>query len=1113
MKKTALITGINGQTGSYLAELLLKKGYEVHGIIRRSSSFNTKKIDHIFDKLNLHYGDVTDPISTANLISKIQPDEIYNMAAQSISSDSLCPIMAANKISYRTIEDLWNEQIKKKKNVCVETVGGIDIEVINLTKTSQLKALGYTNGAGSWFKIKQISRHKFKGQIVEMTQKFGSIKVTPNHSILDVSQKCRMPIENPWLLNVRKLNYVSCRKKDEHILKIQGKYEQDEEHFWLYQSGNLGKIKKNLNCEELKAYLRFIGAFIAEGHTTYNKANNSYFVGISEQNKEWLEGVEQDLKKFSYGNTCFVRHKKDGHDDVWELQVKSRALYAHLREVCGKNSHSKKMPDFIFQMDKTMIREMFVKMIEGDGCYRKEDGAFRYTTASYKLACQFSLLLTLLGYEYTVHEENNEKYGKSWMFRQCFFYQYNQGERGKKIKFVDYDDYVYDISVEEVENFATGVGNIVVHNSHVQVSFEVPYYTGQVDALGTLNILEAVKNHSPQSKILQASTSELFGKVVETPQSETTPFYPRSPYGVAKLYGYWITKNYRESYDLYACNSICFNHECISSNTPLILKNNKTGLITIKTIEFVRKVREKASKEQWLINDLQIWDGDSFVDIKCITGTKSKKRIDKSDDLYCKITNTRHGVVETTNHHNMFLKDETKTAAKNIKVGDKMLHKPFPIVDEITAISKEEAIFIGMMVGDGYVSINDGKGQFTNKNKEYIKMIDDLWRRVACGYTTFKMYKKTEKTYADCGQTKLNGNSEYLKKLRSEIYTKDGQKKVPDIILNASHDIKIAFLQGYNYCDGLKSNPCAYEFKNFKTKSAVLALGLIYLIQTTTNQDYNITFEEDEEYYGYYSVNFLSPREDKIQKRDKTQEMLNAGIDPKTISKQVSSNVKTILKVKNSTSGFDKSYLKKDSDEVKKTIYHKHQPFAVYDIETSSGRFMAGVGNIVVSNSPRRGLTFVTRKITSELVKIKCGEDKILRLGNMDAKRDWGHAAEYAEAMYLMLQQDKPDDFVIATGEMHSVRECVELASKHLGFDIEWTGEGINEKGYDKNTGQLLVEIDPKYFRPAEVDLLLGNPAKAKEKLGWEAKTKFEDLIKEIVESDLEQYKKTGKIE
>jgi GDPmannose 4,6-dehydratase len=334
------------------------------------------------------------------------------------------------------------------------------------------------------------------------------------------------------------------------------------------------------------------------------------------------------------------------------------------------------------------------------------------------------LLLTLLGYEYTVHEENNEKYGKSWRFRQCFFYQYNQGEQGKKIKFVDYDDYVYDISVEEVENFATGVGNIVVHNSHVQVSFEVPYYTGQVDALGTLNILEAVKNHSPQSKILQASTSELFGKVVETPQSETTPFYPRSPYGVAKLYGYWITKNYRESYDLYACNSICFNHE-----------------------------------------------------------------------------------------------------------------------------------------------------------------------------------------------------------------------------------------------------------------------------------------------------------------------------------------------------------------------------------------------------SPRRTPTFVTRKITSELVKIKCGEDKILRLGNMDAKRDWGHAKEYAEAMCLILQQDKPDDFVIATGKMHSVRECVELASGYLGFDIEWVGKGINEKGYDKNTGQLLVEIDPKYFRPAEVDLLLGNPAKAKEKLGWEAKIKFEDLIKEIVESDLDQYKKTGKIE
>jgi len=272
------------------------------------------------------------------------------------------------------------------------------------------------------------------------------------------------------------------------------------------------------------------------------------------------------------------------------------------------------------------------------------------------------------------------------------------------------------IQPDEIYNLAA--------QSHVQVSFEIPYYTGQVDAIGTLNILEAIKNHCPKAKFYQASTSELFGKVQETPQNENTPFYPRSPYGVAKLYGYWIVKNYREAYNLFACNGILFNHE-----------------------------------------------------------------------------------------------------------------------------------------------------------------------------------------------------------------------------------------------------------------------------------------------------------------------------------------------------------------------------------------------------SPRRGLTFVTRKITSELVRIKYGEKKTLRLGNLDAKRDWGHAREYVDGMWRMLQLDVPEDFVLATGKFYSVREFVELAAHYLEYEIEWKGEGINEKGYDKDSGKLLIEIDPKYFRPTEVDLLLGDATKAKEKLNWEPKTEFKNLVEEIIKSDIEQLVNHGKIE
>ncbi len=153
--------------------------------------------------------------------------------------------------------------------------------------------------------------------------------------------------------------------------------------------------------------------------------------------------------------------------------------------------------------------------------------------------------------------------------------------------------------------------------------------------------------------------------------------------------------------------------------------------------------------------------------------------------------------------------------------------------------------------------------------------------------------------------------------------------------------------------------------------------------------------------------------------------------------------------------------------------------------------------------SPLRGETFVTRKITIAISKIKKSFQDKLYLGNLNAKRDWGFAGDYVEAMWLMLQQDGPDDYVIATGETHSVREFAELAFKEAGIDIEWEGEGVNEIGRDIDSGRVLVEVDPQYYRPTEVDLLIGDPSKAREKLGWKPKVSFEELVKKMMESDL----------
>lgn len=164
----------------------------------------------------------------------------------------------------------------------------------------------------------------------------------------------------------------------------------------------------------------------------------------------------------------------------------------------------------------------------------------------------------------------------------------------------------------------------------------------------------------------------------------------------------------------------------------------------------------------------------------------------------------------------------------------------------------------------------------------------------------------------------------------------------------------------------------------------------------------------------------------------------------------------------------------------------------------------ASNGILFNHESPRRGKTFVTRKITRAAARIKHGLQERLYLGNLDARRDWGYAPEYVEAMWQMLQHDEPTDLVIATGQTHAVRDFTEEAFASAGMPIKWDGEGVNEKGYHSETGELLVEVDPEYFRPTEVELLIGDPSKAKDLIGWEAKTSLGDLVDIMVEHDLE---------
>ena len=201
----------------------------------------------------------------------------------------------------------------------------------------------------------------------------------------------------------------------------------------------------------------------------------------------------------------------------------------------------------------------------------------------------------------------------------------------------------------------------------------------------------------------------------------------------------------------------------------------------------------------------------------------------------------------------------------------------------------------------------------------------------------------------------------------------------------------------------------------------------------------------------------------------------------------------------------------RETPQSEKTPFYPRSPYGAAKLyaywitinyREAYGQF-ASNGILFNHESPRRGETFVTRKITRGLSQIATGSIQPVRLGNLNAKRDWGHARDYVEAMWLMLQYPEPLDLVIATGKQYSVRDFVEEASNNLGFEIEWQGDGIGEKGVDRNSGKTLIEVDEKYFRPAEVETLLGDATKANTLLGWNPRTTFKELVSEMCESDL----------
>lgn len=585
--------------------------------------------------------------------------------------------------------------------------------------------------------------------------------------------------------------------------------------------------------------------------------------------------------------------------------------------------------------------------------------------------------------------------------------------------------------------------------SFVPASFTQPVLTAEVTALGVVRLLEAIRQVCPKARFYQASSSEMFGKVLETPQRETTPFYPRSPYGVSKVFGHYITVNYREAAKLFACSGICFNHECVTAETPVIIRRD--GLTDIVPIEDVvphrtnPKYASRYTTEPNQENRFEVWDANGWAAVTCLTATWNG--FERKPNKTVHRIAARGALFQATSDHVVFTSHNGQTREKpagKVEAGQSLALIGLPEPTNQISMTEDESWLLGLLAAEGYVS-EEGNGQVTNKDVRLLDQAAACWRRVSGGRSTRRTHHSGFPGGGDVYQLYLRGARAYLRFLRESLYTRSGDKRIPQRVLNAGLEARLAFLRGFNAGDGLKSTPCTYEFQGFKTSSAALAAGLYWLTLTTLRQR-AILCPEDREGKLYYQINLNSP-----------EAVTGQG-----------------------------QHLRRPLEQVVKAKRIDYCGW-LFDLATTTGTFHAGIGHGWIHNSPRRGLEFVTRKITHGVAKIKHGLADELRLGNLDAKRDWGFAGDYAEAMWLMLQQDEPEDYVIGTGEARSVRQLCQIA--FAVAELDW---------------EKYVRVDPAFYRPAEVDVLLADPSKIRDKLGWRPKVSFESLVESMVQSDLE---------
>jgi GDPmannose 4,6-dehydratase len=583
--------------------------------------------------------------------------------------------------------------------------------------------------------------------------------------------------------------------------------------------------------------------------------------------------------------------------------------------------------------------------------------------------------------------------------------------------------------------------------SFVGLSWKQAELTGEITGMGVLRVLEAIRIHTQNDmskvKFYQASSSEMFGKVRETPQTELTPFHPRSPYGVAKTFGHYMTVNYRESYDAFACSGILFNHESVTASTPVVVRDaGYIDVLPIGELLDLDAVKPEAdARVQRVAQGLQVWDGQGWVGVDLLSAYWHEGETVK--------VHARGGLLESTPDHVHFRADQSEVPAQDVVAGDRLALAEQPWPTAATVLTEQEAWLLGFLAAEGHVTERDGHPFVVCGDELALKEVEACWAAVAAGAVR-RSTTPSGFSSANTPRLDLIGNRAYGRLLRHELYCRDGSKRVPVRVLNAAPPVQQAFFDGYYRGDGLKAGNGTDPYRSFRTTSSTLATGLMWIARHVLGRKVSV-YEQPGALGGgtSYLVNLTSGGE----------------------------------------YGGKGAPLRKPADEVRKVERHAYSGW-MCDLATETERYAAGVGLVVTHNSPRRGYEFVTRKVTRAVARISLGLADNVSLGNLEARRDWGFAGDYVDAMWRMLQQDAPDDYVVATNETHTIRELLDVAFARVGID-DWEGKG-------------LILQDPRFFRPAEVDLLIGDPAKAKQELGWEPRVGFRQLIEMMVDSDLQ---------